>query len=91
MRPWSVHYRFLGCLITSEGLKTVPDKIDVIMNFPKPETIAQLRCFLAMINFYRRVLPKRALTQAPLYEFQKDSKENDIRPVPWNEDAALAF
>ncbi|GFX21415.1 uncharacterized protein K02A2.6 [Trichonephila clavipes] len=46
--------KFLGCLITAEGVKPLPDKVEAIINFPKPDTISQLRHFLAMLNFYRR-------------------------------------
>ncbi|GFV00924.1 retrovirus-related Pol polyprotein from transposon 297 [Trichonephila clavipes] len=37
--------KFLGCLITAEGAKPLPDKVEAITNFPKPDTILQLRRF----------------------------------------------
>ncbi|GBM98878.1 Transposon Ty3-I Gag-Pol polyprotein, partial [Araneus ventricosus] len=46
--------KFLGCLITSEGVKPLPEKVQVISQFPKPQNIAELKRFLAMLNFYRR-------------------------------------
>ncbi|GFX29192.1 retrovirus-related Pol polyprotein from transposon 297 [Trichonephila clavipes] len=52
--------KFLCCLITAEGVKPLPDKVEAITNFPKPDTISQLRRFLAMLNFYRRFLPHAA-------------------------------
>lgn len=82
---------FLGCLITSEGVQPLPQKVDTIANFPKPETLAELKRFLAMINFYRRFLPKAATTQAPLHEFLKNSKKNDKRKVPWTDEAIASF
>lgn len=82
---------FLGCLITANGIKPLPDKTKVILNYPKPNTISELRRFLVMINFYRRFLPKAADTQASLHEFLKDSKKNDSRPVPWTEHTSTAF
>lgn len=82
---------FLGCLITPSGVKPLPDKVSAIATFPKPENISELRRFLAMLNFYRRFLPKAAKTQAPLHEFLKDSKKNDKRPVPWSDIATEAF
>lgn len=83
--------KFLGCLITSDGVKTLPDKVQAILEFPKPETISQLRRFLAMLNFYRRFLPHAAETQAPLNKLLTNCKKNDKRPVPWNDEANLAF
>ncbi|GFT23914.1 retrovirus-related Pol polyprotein from transposon 297 [Trichonephila clavipes] len=49
--------KFLGCLITAEGVKPLPDKVEAIANFPKPDTISQLRHFLSMLNFNRRFYP----------------------------------
>lgn len=42
---------FLGCLITPVDVKILPQKVLAIVNFPKSETVAELKCFLAMLNF----------------------------------------
>ncbi|GFR12748.1 retrovirus-related Pol polyprotein from transposon 17.6 [Trichonephila clavata] len=69
--------KFLGCLITSEGEKPLPEKVQAISDFPKPQNISELKRFLAMLNFYRRFLPNAAQTQASLHELLKNSKKND--------------
>lgn len=74
--------KFLGCLVTSEGVQPLPEKVSSITNFPKPETLSELRCFVAMLNFYRRFLPFAAKTQAPLNDLLRDCRKNDKRPVP---------
>ncbi|GBO30384.1 Retrovirus-related Pol polyprotein from transposon 17.6 [Araneus ventricosus] len=83
--------KFLGCLITSEGVKPLPEKVQAISQFPKPQNIAELKRFLAMLNFYRRFLPNAADTQASLHEFLKNSKKNDKRPVSWTDVTLAAF
>lgn len=83
--------KFLGCFITAEGVRPLPDKVEAIANFPKPETISQLRRFLAMINFYRRFLPHAAKMQIPLNGLLTNCKKNDKRPVDWNGEAEVAF
>ncbi|GBM98474.1 Retrovirus-related Pol polyprotein from transposon 17.6 [Araneus ventricosus] len=83
--------KFLGCLITSEGVKPLPEKVQAISQFPKPQNIAELKRFLAMLNFYRRFLPNAADTQASLHEFLKNSKKNDRRPVSWTDVTLAAF
>ncbi|GBN01400.1 Transposon Ty3-I Gag-Pol polyprotein, partial [Araneus ventricosus] len=83
--------KFLGCLITSEGVKPLPEKVQAISQFPKPQNIAELKRFLAMLNFYRRFLPNAADTQASLHEFLKKSKNNDKRPVSWTDVTLAAF
>lgn len=80
---------FLGHQITSES--TRPDKVKAILNFPCPTTMIQLRRFLEMVNYYRRHLKQAALNQVPLHNLLKDSKKNDKRPVPWNQETINAF
>ncbi|GFX10809.1 transposon Tf2-6 polyprotein [Trichonephila clavipes] len=59
---------YLGFLITAEGSRPLPEKVQAIFNYKLPETIHDLRTFLGMINFYRRYLKDAAKTQAPLHE-----------------------
>lgn len=82
---------FLGCLITPPGVKPLPKKTEAIVNFPKPRTVAELRRFLAITNFYRHFIEKAAATQAPLNEFLRDSKKNDKRPASWTDEISAAF
>ena len=57
---------FLGHLVDREGFKPTAEKVRAITEFPKPQTVIELRRFLGMINFYRRSLPHAAESQAPL-------------------------
>ncbi|GFX01220.1 retrovirus-related Pol polyprotein from transposon 412 [Trichonephila clavipes] len=56
-----------------------------------PDTISQLRRFLAMLNIYRRFLPHAVEAQAPLNKLLTNCTKNGKRPVPWNEEADTAF
>jgi hypothetical protein len=58
---------FLGHLITSHGSKPLPDKVEAIRNFARPETVKGLQQFAGMINFYHRFLPSAARIMQPLY------------------------
>lgn len=54
MYAWEVICIFLGWFITPDGVKPLFEKTKIIVNFPKSETISQLRRFLVMMaNFYR--------------------------------------
>lgn len=46
--------RFLGHLITAEGIKPDPEKIAAIRDFPIPTTKKQVRAYLGLTNFYKR-------------------------------------
>lgn len=57
---------FLGYRISKAGTKPLESKVQAINEFPIPRTVKQLRCFLGMVNFYRRFIPNAATIQAPL-------------------------
>ncbi|XP_015434215.1 PREDICTED: uncharacterized protein LOC107190013 [Dufourea novaeangliae] len=82
---------FLGYSINSAGIRPTTKTVDAITNFPQPKTIAQLRRFLGMANFYRRNLPNAVQSQAPLNAFLTDSRKNDRREIVWSSDAVHAF
>lgn len=82
---------FLGYKVTTEGIHTLDDKVKVIENLPKPETVEQLRRFLGMINFYRAHIPKAAENQAVLHSYIHDSKKRDKTKIVWTESAEKAF
>ncbi|GFQ90225.1 retrovirus-related Pol polyprotein from transposon 297 [Trichonephila clavata] len=78
-----------GHLVTKDGIKPLPDKVDPILNYPK--TIKELRRFLGLLNFFRRFLPRAAHNQTHLNDFLKGSKRNDNRNINWSEQAKSEF
>lgn len=47
---------YLGHIITNEGIKPNPDKIQVIQNFPLPKTRTEIKSFLGMLGYYRKFI-----------------------------------
>ena len=63
--------KYLGHLVTAEGLSPNPEKVQDIVNFPIPKTISQLRGFLGLASFYRRFVPSFANISRPLVNLLK--------------------
>ncbi|GFU46530.1 retrovirus-related Pol polyprotein from transposon opus [Trichonephila clavipes] len=91
---------FLGFNLSENATKPLTDKVKCILNFPKPNTLTQLRRFLSMFNFYRCFIPKAAHILAPIIQFleghtnQKKSHSSarkSSEPFKWNENAEQAF
>ena len=62
---------FLEHNITSSGSIHLPNKVNAITQFPKPQTIRSLQELLGMMNFYHRFVPNAATTLRPLYSALK--------------------
>jgi len=78
---------YLGFLITREGIKPQPDKIQGILNMTRPMTQKDVRRFVGMVNFYRDLYPKRADTLAPLTDLCGHKKKfvwSDIQEAAFN-------
>jgi cleavage and polyadenylation specificity factor subunit 1 len=57
---------FLGYMISKDGIRPLPERVETVMNYPLPIMVTDLRHFLGLVNFYHRALPDAANKQAPL-------------------------
>ncbi|GBM20080.1 Transposon Ty3-I Gag-Pol polyprotein [Araneus ventricosus] len=83
--------KFIGHIVTPDGITPLPEKVSAITDFPEPSTVKELRRFLALINFYRQFVPNAARTQAVLNAYLKGAKKNDKTPINWTNEAKNAF
>ena len=86
--------RFLGHLVSADGISPAPDNVKAIREFPLPKTIQKLMEFNGMVNFYHRFLPQAAHLMSPLYDAVANcgsSKPSRNRPVDWTPERIKAF
>lgn len=57
---------YLGHIITPNGVKPNPDKIDAIKKFPVPKTQKEIKSFLGLIGYYRKFIKDFAKITKPL-------------------------
>ena len=81
---------FLGHRVNSQGICPLPDKVQVIQNFPQPQSQGQLREFLGLINFYHRFIPHCAQLLQPLQQFLVITK-NSKSELQWTEQTTESF
>ena len=77
---------FCGYQIDSQGLHKTPDKIQAMLEAPRPTSVTQLRSFLGIINYYHRFLPNLSTVLAPLHELLKAHTQ-----WKWTGDCEKAF
>ncbi|XP_055603795.1 uncharacterized protein LOC129752031 [Uranotaenia lowii] len=78
---------YLGYMLTSEGLKPNPERIEPIVNYERPTSIRSLRRFLGMANYYRRFIPKFSEMTAPLTNLLKKKPKS----IKWTSEAEVSF
>ena len=62
---------YVGHLLTADGLKIDPQKIEVIQEMPEPESKEDVKRFLGFIQFLSRYLPGLSTVDAALGELKK--------------------
>lgn len=62
---------YLGFIVSREGIKTAPSKIDTIKNYPEPTTLFGIRSFLGLASYYRCFVKDFAKIAKPLTDILK--------------------
>ena len=56
----------MGHLVTAEGLKPDPEKIEAVRNMPKPGNVKAVRRFCGFVNYLAKFLPRLAQVLEPI-------------------------
>jgi RNase H-like domain found in reverse transcriptase/Integrase zinc binding domain/Reverse transcriptase (RNA-dependent DNA polymerase) len=77
---------YLGFVLTRDGIKPQPKKVQAILNIAPPTTVKQVRSFAGMVNHYKPMIPRRSHLMAPIIELTK-KKHKFI----WTEECQKSF
>jgi transposase InsO family protein len=78
--------RYLGYLVSAQGLSVDPDKVAAVTRIPPPTNAKEVRRFLGMCSWYRRFVPDFSTKIAPLTELLQKN-----RPYLWTRKCHHAF
>jgi hypothetical protein len=78
--------KFLGYIITTNGVKTDEEKIKKIQDFPRPKSLKQIRSFIGLASYYRRFIQNFAAIARPLHDLTKTTKT-----IEWSQKATDSF
>jgi hypothetical protein len=66
---------FLGYIITTEGIKMDPRKIQTILDWGQPKSVKDVQSFLGFANFYRRFIKGYSAIAIPLTQLTHKDTE----------------
>ena len=82
--------KYLGHVVSENGVQTDPDKINALASWPEPNNIKELRSFLRFTGYYRRFIRDYSKIVKPLNDLlaghcthkSPDQKKKKVS-VPW--------
>ena len=77
---------YLGHIVSQEGIRTDPKKLQAVKEFPLPGNVKTLRSFLGLASYYRRFIPDFARIATPLHALTKKEVE-----FLWDDQCQMAF
>ena len=87
--------KYLGHVVSNEGVSTDPDKIKSVTEWPQPTTVTELRSFLGFVSYYRRFIPNFSKVAKPLNQLLQNmegtSSQKKKFKVHWGTEQQEAF
>ena len=91
LKPSKCHFgqkevKYLGHVITTEGIQPDPEKVKVVQEYPAPKSVKEVRAFMGLTNYYRKFVKGFAQVASPLHDLTKKGAS-----FLWTEDCQKAF
>ena len=74
--------KYLGLIITTEGVRMDPKKVEVIQQWKAPRCVKDVQSFLGFTNFYRRFIKGCSKIAVPLSSLTKGDHKDFVFPWP---------
>ena len=77
--------KYLGHIVSKEGIATDPRKIEAIHNWPRPKTVTDVRSFTGFTNYYCKFIKGYVKIAGPLHELTSGANaKHKNHTVDWN-------
>ena len=90
--------KYVGHIVSDQGIETDPDKTCKVLNWPTPTTPEEVRKFLGFAGYYRRFIANFSRIARPLSQLmpiptdsKKSSKRKTSRTWQWGQEEEKAF
>ena len=83
---WQYGVKFLGHIITHEGIRVDTGKVVAVQSWARPRTVTEVRSFLGMAGYYRRFIKDFSRIAIPLTQLTRKEQ-----PYLWTTKCEQAF
>lgn len=80
------NFEYLGHIVSEEGIKANPKKVQAVKKYPRPINVKQVQKFLGMCAYYRRYVPNFSRIAKPITLLLKKDQ-----PFVWSDTQQAAF
>ena len=77
---------FLGHVVSDEGVYLDPQKIEAVMNWPRPKNLIEAGSFLGLVGYYRKFVQNFSKITTPLTNLTRN-----VSKYEWTELCEEAF
>ena len=83
---WLTEVKFLGHVISRDGVAVDPSKVEAMLNWKRPETVTEIRSFLGLAGYYRRFIQNFSRIAMPLTKLTRKNQQ-----YVWDEKCERSF
>lgn len=81
--------KYLGFVVDSQGLRTDAEKVQAMLDYPRPKTSTEIKRFVGLCSWYRKFIHDFSTLMAPINSLLKGKKKQ--QKIEWNTEAENAF
>jgi len=70
--------QYLGFVLSNDGISLSPEKVKAVKEYPAPKCVKEVRAFLGLASFYRRLIPNFSEIARPMTELTRKKQ-----PFTW--------
>lgn len=82
---------YLGFVVGQNSLRTDPNKVSAMINYPRPTNVTEVRRFMGLCSWYRRFIKDFSTLMSPVNDLIKGKGRNKKQKIEWTPEAEQSF
>ena len=83
---WLTEVRFLGHVVSASSVSVDPEKVEAVMSWERPKSVFEIRSFLGLAGYYRRLIEDFSRLAAPMTKLTRKELKFE-----WNDSCERVF